>query len=44
MEFAMPERGSARSGEVLDLLRMAMTGVFPGPALEALIARLEAAR
>jgi hypothetical protein len=33
----------ARSGEVLDLFRIALTGVFPGPILEALIERIEVA-
>jgi len=32
-----PERGA----DWIDLLQMAATGMFPGPALEALIARLE---
>lgn len=30
--------------EIRDLLAGAATGLFPGPALEALIARLEAAK
>lgn len=40
----MQQRDTARRAEVLDIFRSAATGVFPGPVLEALIARLEAAR
>lgn len=38
----MPERHALR-GDILDLLFSA-AGLFPGPALEALIARLEAGK
>lgn len=38
----MPERQALR-GDILELLFSA-AGLFPGPALEALIARLEAGR
>ena len=38
----MPEREALR-GEILDLFASA-AGLFPGPALEALIAWLEGAR
>jgi hypothetical protein len=34
----------APAPDVLEILRAAATGVFPGPALEALIARLEAGK
>jgi hypothetical protein len=44
VEFTMPEREPARRADFLDLLSQAMHGVFPGPMLEALIARLEVAR
>lgn len=37
----MSERFAARSGDVLNLLLTAVTGVFPGAVVEALIARLE---
>ena len=36
----MPEREALR-GDLLDLL-FSVNGVFPGPVLEALIARMEA--
>jgi hypothetical protein len=42
VEFTMPKRDPARWADVLELLQAAMSGVFPGPSLEALIARLEA--
>ena len=38
----MPERNALR-GDILELL-FSTAGLFPGPALEALIARLEAGR
>jgi hypothetical protein len=51
VEFTMPtyphspvpvaSRHPAPGAELLDLLQTAATGVFPGAALEALIARLE---
>jgi hypothetical protein len=44
VEFTMPERSRARRADVLDLLLSAAQGVFPGAALEALIARLEAGK
>lgn len=37
-------RPPAPGAELLDLLQTAATGVFPGAALEALIARLEGGR
>ena len=37
----MSRRDAAREAEVLDLISEAMAGLFPGPVLEALIARLE---
>lgn len=40
----MPKREAAPRADMLELLSQAMQGVFPGPMLEALIARLEAAR
>jgi hypothetical protein len=44
VEFTMSDREAARGADVLDLLRAAMSGVFPGQVLEALMARLEARR
>ena len=40
-EFTMSQRDAARGADFLDLMVQAVTGLFPGPALEALIARLE---
>jgi hypothetical protein len=40
----MPQRDPARAADFLDLLQVAMNGVFPGQILEALIARLEAGK
>jgi hypothetical protein len=40
----MPERDPAPAADFLDLLLSAVSGVFPGAVLEALIARLEAAK
>ncbi len=37
----MPRSEAAPAAELLELLISAATGVFPGPVLEALIARLE---
>jgi hypothetical protein len=37
----MRDREAALGADVLDLLAQAMLGLFPGPVLEALIARLE---
>jgi hypothetical protein len=44
VEFTMPEREAAPRADFLDLLLSAMSGVFPGPVLEALIARMEGGR
>jgi hypothetical protein len=44
VEFTMPERDTARGADFLDLLLTAASGLFPGPVLEALIARLEAGK
>jgi hypothetical protein len=41
MEAAMPRPQAFDAGEVLTLLRLLVQGVFPGPRLETLIARLE---
>ncbi len=43
MPYPTPDhvRRPAPGAELLDVLHMAATGVFPGAALEALIARLE---
>lgn len=43
-EFSMPRSETARGNDFLDLLSQAMQGMFPGPVLEALIARLEVGR
>ena len=40
----MPDMKPAPRGETLEILRTATQGVFPGPMLEALIARLEGAK
>ena len=40
----MPDRDTAPRADFLDLLLSAMSGVFPGQVLEALIARLEGAK
>jgi hypothetical protein len=40
----MSQRETAPGADFLDLMCQAMTGWFPGPALEALIARLEAGK
>ncbi len=44
--FPTPDqvRRPAPGAELLDVLQMAAAGVFPGAALEALIARLESAK
>ena len=34
----------ARAAEIMEMLLTAVNGVFPGPVLEALIARLEAGK
>jgi hypothetical protein len=44
MEFTMPDREAAREADFMDLILTATKGLFPGPVLEALIARLEAAK
>jgi hypothetical protein len=44
VEFTMTKRDAAPRGDLLDLFRRASLGVFPGPALEALIGRLEAGK
>ena len=46
VEFTMPRPKLARSelaprNELLDMILSAANGVFPGPVLESLIARLE---
>lgn len=43
-EFTMPRRDAAREAGFLELMSEAMAGLFPGPVLEALIARLEAGK
>jgi hypothetical protein len=43
VECTMRDDRRARPGDLLDLFRIAATGVFPGPILEALIARMEVA-
>ena len=40
----MSDAKPAPRAEILELLLAATRGVFPGPALEALIARLEGAK
>ena len=37
----MPRSDTAPAAELLELLMSAAAGVFPGPVLEALIARME---
>ncbi len=44
VEFTMPDRDAAPRADFLDLLLIAVTGMMPGAALEALIARLEASK
>ena len=44
VEFTMPDRDAAPRADFLDLLLSAMSGVFPGQVLEALIARLEVSK
>jgi hypothetical protein len=44
MRLTMPERDAAPAADFLDLLFSAVSGVFPGAVLEALIARLEGAK
>ena len=44
VEFTMPDRDAASRADFLDLLANAMAGVMPGQLLEALLARLEAAK
>ena len=38
----MSRRNAVREAGFLDLMSAAMAGLFPGPVLETLIARLEA--
>jgi hypothetical protein len=40
----MPRTDADTRADMLDLLLSAVNGVFPGPVLEALIARLEAGK
>ena len=40
----MPRRDTAPAAEYLDFLLSAVTGVFPGAVLEALIGRLEGSK
>ncbi len=40
----MPKHEAAPRADFLDLLLSAAQGVFPGPVLEAMIARLEAGK
>lgn len=40
----MRDREAARGADFLDLILMATKGLFPGPVLEAMIARLEAGK
>jgi hypothetical protein len=44
VEFTMRDREAARGAEYWDLIQLATKGLFPGPVLEALIARLEAGK
>ena len=44
VEFTMPDRDTAPRADFLDLLMTAVSGVFPGQVLEALIARLEGSK
>jgi hypothetical protein len=44
VEFTMSRPQTAPRADFLDLLLSAANGVFPGPVLEALIARMEAAK
>ena len=44
METAMTGPDAASRADVLDLMLEAVRGLFPGPVLEALIARIEAGR
>jgi len=44
VEFTMPRPDPAARAEFLDLFKAAAQGVFPGPMLEAMIARLEAGK
>jgi hypothetical protein len=44
VEFTMPLPGPAPRADFLDLLLSAANGMFPGPMLEAMIARLEAGK
>jgi hypothetical protein len=40
-EVIMSRHEAARGAGLMDLFAKAVTGIFPGPVLEALIARLE---
>ncbi len=44
VEFTMPDRDTAPRADFLDLLMTALSGMMPGAALEALIARLEGSK
>ena len=44
VEFTMPDRDTAPRADFLDLLMTAVSGMMPGAALEALIARLEGSK
>ncbi|MBP9047627.1 MAG: hypothetical protein IT543_11715 [Tabrizicola sp.] len=44
VEFTMPDRDPAPRADFLDLLMIALSGMMPGAALEALLARLEGAK
>jgi hypothetical protein len=44
VEFTMPRPDPAPRADLFDLLLNAANGMFPGPVLEALIARLEAGK
>lgn len=41
MPNPMPQPDPAPAAEILELMLSAASGIFPGPVLEALIARLE---
>lgn len=44
MRLTMSRRDAVAATDLLDLLLHAMSGVFPGPVIEALIARMEAGK
>lgn len=44
VEFAMPRPDTVPGADILEQLLIAAAGVFPGPVLEAVIARLEAGK